>query len=167
MRNKLGQFMGIPVEKRFWDKASIGKPKDCWIWRGAKFGNGYGAIQVDGTPELAHRVAWLLTRGEIPEGLCVLHECDNPICINPEHLFLGTQLDNIADRTNKGRSASGSRNGNAKLSDADVQLIHTLYKPRDFSQRKLARIFGVNQSTIRRILVGETWRHLSPRLLGR
>lgn len=106
----------IPLEVRFWAKVRKGAPDECWQWLGAKSALGYGSIIAgsrytgDSGPRHAHRVSWELTNGPIPpgegyHGTCVCHRCDNPSCVNPAHLFLGSQLDNIADRHAKGRSA--------------------------------------------------------------
>lgn len=87
---------------RFWDKVLIGD--ECWVWQaGIKPHNGYGAFSLNGREMVAHRVAWLLCHGEIPDGLRVLHHCDNPPCVRPDHLFLGTQKDNVLDAVAKGR----------------------------------------------------------------
>lgn len=87
----------------FW--ACVDRDGDCWEWRGRHDEKGYGRIGFEGRLQRADRVAWLLSFGEIPEGMCVLHRCDNPACCNPDHLFLGSQADNVADRDAKGRGA--------------------------------------------------------------
>ena len=97
--NKLN-WKGTP-EERFWNK--VDKSGDCWLWTGAKTGRGYGHILINGNSISAHRYSWEIHYGKIPENMCILHRCDNPICIKPEHLFLGTQTDNIADMDRKGR----------------------------------------------------------------
>lgn len=92
-----------PVAERFWSYVQRGD--ECWTWIGARDANGYGRLSLPGRGTIgAHRVSWELHRGEIPDGLCVLHRCDNPPCVWPEHLFLGTHADNVADRIAKGRS---------------------------------------------------------------
>ena len=99
-RNKIGKFIEVPLEIRFWEK--IDKNGKCWEWLGWKV-KGYGRIKVNNIKTLAHRVSWNLHYGDIPKGLYVLHKCDNPPCVNPKHLWLGTQLDNMRDRDKKGR----------------------------------------------------------------
>lgn len=86
---------------RFWPK--VDKSENCWLWRGSRQTHGYGTFYYQGTMHLSHRISWILTYGEIPTGLCVLHKCDNPPCVNPQHLFLGTHVDNMIDRERKGR----------------------------------------------------------------
>lgn len=90
---------------RFWSK--VNQTKMCWIWTGAKYKNGYGAFRFFGKNTTAHRVAYILTRGQIPTGMFVCHKCDTPACVRPSHLFLGTQKDNMRDASLKGRMPSG------------------------------------------------------------
>lgn len=168
--------------QRFWKKVSTGKKKSCWEWKFGCTKAGYGQLQIRAVsprPLLAHRVAWELTNGVIPEGLHILHECDNPRCCNPNHLFLGTQRDNNLDRTLKGRTASGDRNGartqphlnafvqnrgsglrgerhpNAKLSDEDVEQIIAASR-KGVSGVDLARKYGVSPTQVCRILKGKS-----------
>lgn len=93
----------LTPEERFW--AKVEKGPDCWEWKAFR-NKGYGKFTYNGRMYLAHRLSWILTNGPIPDGLGVLHSCDNPPCVNPDHLFLGTQLDNMRDASNKGRCAN-------------------------------------------------------------
>src|SRR5262245_7226380 len=107
---------GMTLEQRFLSK--IDKQAHCWIWRGACHGKGYGHFRLYGRVEKAHRAAWLIYMGEILDGLQVLHDCDMPACVNPHHLFLGTNQDNLEDRQKKQRQARGESHSRAKLTEA-------------------------------------------------
>jgi len=152
-----------PLKKRFWRMIIL--PEDrrqCWFWNGFK-SNGYGQIQISaGRYEKAHRVAYKLFTGPIPEGKHVLHKCDNPSCVNPKHLFLGTQSDNNADMRVKGRAryAWGERSGSAKLTWPQVQKIREQYRfySRMFGSVALGRRYGVTSTMILFIVKGDAWR---------
>ena len=155
-----------PVAQRLWKKVVVLGPDDCWEWRGWRDDRGgsamgYGRIHVfdewgktHNVP--VHRVAWMLTYGAIPEGLDVLHQCDNPPCCNPSHLFLGTDVDNAADRSAKDRGARGERSGLAKLTESDVREIRSS----NLLQRELAKRFGVSQPLIGMIRRRVIWKHV-------
>ncbi len=146
-------------EKRFWQKVDrSGGPSTCWLWTGTISSTGYGDFHWPGGTK-AHRFAYSLTFGPIPDGLLVCHSCDVTLCVNPAHLFLGTHKDNSRDMTAKGRGPRGERNGIARLTDADVQEIRTIAKIRG-SGRKLADEYGVSTSTISTIRSGERWKHI-------
>lgn len=102
-RNKI--FRPIPIEIRFWKK--VEKTNDCWLWIAGKYPDGYGVFWNGTTYDGAHRISWELHYGEIPKGMLVCHTCDNPPCVNPEHLWIGTKKDNNNDRTKKGRDGIG------------------------------------------------------------
>lgn len=137
-----------PVADRFatkYEKAESG----CWLWTGARKPGGYGNFQMRPRQfESAHRASWLLHRGEIPDGLWVLHRCDDPRCVNPDHLFLGTPLDNTRDMEAKGRDTK-----NQKLDDAQVLEIRAARSAGE-SLKTLAARYGVAQSCISRIANG-------------
>ena len=130
----------------------------CWLWTGAVLPYGYGIFcKKFMTKETrAHRLSWEAHRGPIPEGLCVLHRCDNPACCNPDHLFLGTKLDNSKDCNQKGRFKSnvGINNPRAKLSEDQVRVIHL----EGGSQIAIARKYGVSQQLVSRIKAGGVWK---------
>ena len=137
-------------EERFWSK--VKKSILCWEWQATTMGSGHGAFYFRGKMWYAHRVSWVLEHGEIESGLCVLHRCDNAICVNPSHLFLGTYKDNIADMDRKGRRALNERNGRCKLTAKNVEYIREFYKTGAFSRRDISNIFGVNESTVTNII---------------
>lgn len=146
----------MSFEQRFWSK--VDKSGDCWLWKGSRFWSGYGAFELNGKVQRAHRVAWELTFGSIPDELQVLHYCDNPPCVNPEHLWLGTKADNSADMAKKDRVAYGEAQGSSKLKATEVVRIRKLAG--SMAQRPLARLFGVNQSQVCRIIQREQWARL-------
>jgi len=133
----------------------------CWLWTAAT-ADGYGYVSVGGRMLLAHRLSWKIHNGPIPAGMCILHRCDVPACVNPAHLFLGTQLDNIRDRDAKKRHvpSPGEHHGRAKLTDAKVVEIRTLYAMGGVSQRALAKRFGVAHSRISDIVLRKRWGHI-------
>ena len=139
----------------------------CWEWTACRNSNGYGRLNINGKVVLAHRVSWQIHHGEIPKGrgyhgTCVLHRCDNSICVNPDHLFLGTQLDNIRDRDNKYRQGdhAGERNGRSKLTESQVIKIRRIYLDGAISHRHIARMFNVSKTTAGDILRRNIWKHI-------
>lgn len=139
---------------RFWSKVDLSQGNDgCWIWTGAH-SKEYGQLVWNRRVTYAHRIVWEIVYHQSPDEMMLCHHCDNPSCVNPQHLFLGTHADNMADRNTKNRQASGMRQGSAKLTDEQVAEIRQRYVPRLVSQRKLAREYGVSQMHIRRILNG-------------
>lgn len=158
------------LESRFWDRVQVGP--DCWLWIGTiKRPSGYGAFHIGKLKYVpAHRFAWKLTYGEVPEGLDVCHHCDNPPCVRPDHLFVGTAFDNMQDRHRKGRTrvAHGERQHAAKLSAAAVRAIRARYGKDGNSYVSLAAEYQVTPGTIVHIIKGRSWRHLltDPKLEG-
>lgn len=166
---------------RFW--AKVDKSGDCWLWQSSVNPKGYGDFHAQKRTILAHRFAWIITRGPIPAGLYVCHHCDNPPCVNPDHLWVGTPADNQRDMALKGRSAKGERSGmrlhpernpnrlypgnsphgskahKAKLTEEDVLRIREL-AGRGMPVNHIADMFPVSRRAIRAILDGKNWRHL-------
>lgn len=155
------------LPNRFWSKVKTRGDDDCWVWTASTFGKKpylYGSFKLDGHRQKAHRVSWILSRGKIPRGLNVLHKCDNPLCVNPNHLFLGTFLDNTIDMIRKGRRAplpKGEESPMAVLSEAGVRSIKDDYSSGNCSQQELALLYGVSQSHISRIVRGVRWSHVA------
>lgn len=136
-------------------------PTPCLLWQRSG-SRGYGKLKVRGRLTLAHRYVWEQQNGPIPEGLFVLHRCDRPACVNVGHLELGDQRQNMADCVRRGRIANGSRNGNSRLTEADVLDICARLDAGE-SKVSLARAFGVSDPMIGKIDRGEKWGHLTRR----
>lgn len=156
-----------PTE-RFWDRVDKNGPIHpihgrCWTWTGTvTTADGYGQIIANRRLTIAHRYSWILNVGIIPDGLWVLHHCDNPLCVNPAHLFLGNHVDNVTDMVRKGRQVKGERAKFTKLSEWQVLEIRRRYRPKggNDSGRSLAKEFGVKPDTIIDIVNRHTWKHL-------
>lgn len=166
----------MSVMLRFWKFVRKDGANGCWRWIGTKsggswVGHGYGQLWHNGRMRNAHRVSWELHHGVIPAGLCVLHKCDVPECVNPNHLFLGTHADNAHDRDGKGRTSKGDKHfshtrpelclrgekhGMTKLTEAQMRAIEASGLPR----KELAAQFGVSKATVANIKRHKTWRHL-------
>ena len=141
-------------------------PNACWNWTGSLNKNGYGRFTFDGARHPAHRFAYSRLRGAIPTGMVVCHTCDNRRCVNPAHLWIGTQKENMQDCVRKGRlfaqlypeQWSGEKHGQAKLTNAQVEEIRVRYAQGNIFQRELATEYGVSRSEIGNIVRGENWR---------
>jgi predicted DNA-binding protein (UPF0251 family) len=158
------------LRERFLAKVDTsGGPEACHPWTARRDDDGYGRIRSSGKgyPYLrSNRAAWELAYGPIPEGLCVCHKCDNPPCVNPAHLFLGTHADNHADMCAKGRKVHGEGVSNSKLREAQVNEIFLMHA-NGISQRKIAKHMGVSDSLVWKILHGEAWALTQRRVLQR
>lgn len=143
-----------PVEPRFWSK--VEKTDSCWVWKGGRRRKGYGVFHVLSRPVAAHRFSWELASGQkVPEGFHVLHRCDNPPCVNPAHLFVGSNADNMADAVEKGRHSSLHQRGRRRrLSPEDVLEIRKRYGLGGLSHNDLAAAYGVSRTTIADVLKG-------------
>ena len=147
-------------QAHFWSRVSVGAQVVCWPWTGCVLPKGYGVITFHQRSLYAHRVAYSLTFGVSLVDLCVLHTCDNPRCCNPDHLFLGTDADNVADMHGKGRTAVGGMLPQTRLTADDVRAIRVRFATCNVSGRALAREYGVAHETMRAITSGRTWKHI-------
>ena len=144
-----------PLSERFWGKVT--KTETCWTWNASQDQYGYGRFTFDGSNKRANRMAWLLTYGEIPGGMQVLHRCDNAACVNPDHLYLGTHADNMSDMVKRGRSSRGEKRHSAKLNIHQVSAIRSCFADGE-SQGSLAKRYGIKQPTVSRLVRGLTWK---------
>jgi len=151
MKIKINKI-SLPHILRFRKYYVKGKDDEWWNWTGGIYGKGYGQFRYCGDSYLSHIISWIIKNGHIPDDLLVLHKCDNRVCVNPNHLFLGSQHDNLIDMRDKNRGVQplGERHHNAKLSDSDILLI----RQSNDSSYKLSRKLGVSQSHINAIKSG-------------
>lgn len=140
------------IEQAFTKYFVRGEAGQCWEWQGNRANTGYGRVSIEGKRMLAHRASYLIHYGYLPDDLEVCHSCDNRPCVNPEHLFLGTHRDNMADASAKGKSA-------VKLTQAMADEIRRLCAQGHRRQAAVARQFGVSPTTVTEIVLGRTWRH--------
>ena len=163
-QNSTSLFCHAPIDVRLWRRVDKNGPmlphmdSACWVWTGHVIADGYGHIKRGKTMVLTHRLSWELTFGEIKNGLLVLHKCDNPACVNPSHLFLGTDADNARDRDSKGRlgNRTGTANGNAKINEDIVIQIRSS----STSTKELAKAYNVSIPLIQKIRSKSLWRHV-------
>jgi hypothetical protein len=144
----------------FWNNVDK-QSNNCWQWQGSRDNDGYGRFQLDGIKWKCHRLSYTWAKGAIPKGLCVCHTCDNPTCVNPNHLWLGSPKDNNQDRSRKGRTAIhdkaiGESSGASILTEQDVLSIRTS----NLSGQDLAKKYSVSDATIYSILHHKTWKHI-------
>lgn len=142
---------------RFW--TYVNKSKTCWLWTGGKSSRGYGFFWLKTKSTSAHRVSFFLAHGTLPASLDVLHRCDVPLCVNPAHLFLGTQRDNGRDMAEKGRSLFGEKHNQAKLTELEVVEIRRK-RANGFALKELADEFCVTGTLISYICNRKIWRHI-------
>ena len=152
----------------------VKKTRTCWLWQGGTNLAGYGIICLWGDTYFAHRASYMIFVGPIPKGKMVLHKCDIPNCIKPKHLYAGTAADNMRDTQERGRAVTGDdhwtrrnrsqtrgeNNSFSKFTNAKVKRLRRLAERRKYTQRKLAKMFGVAQSTVYHVLSKRTWSHV-------
>ena len=155
---------------RFWSK--VNKTATCWLWKAGTDKDGYGRIKITKKNRMAHRIAWIVCYGSIPNGLLVLHHCDNPPCCNPKHLFLGTEKANSQDMLSKGRQSkvgnrahnrgvqAGSNHHNSLLQEWEVMLIRIYCQRGKESQRAIGTRFGITNQHVSGIKRRRIWRHI-------
>jgi hypothetical protein len=146
------------AERRFW--AKVEKTEDCWIWTGARNPDGYGNVGIRKKFMKAHRVAWMITSGPIPEGMRVLHRCDNPSCVKPDHLFIGSQYDNVKDMERKNRAVKcrGSGHSLSQFTEAQVSSFRREWAT-GVTALSLCQKYGIPTSTMHYIL-HDGWKHI-------
>lgn len=148
------------VKIRFWHHVNI--TNECWLWIGCINNKGYGKIFIDKVRTIyAHRLSYIIHHGSIKQKMFVCHTCDNPACVNPDHLYLGNNTDNMQDCSRKNRTTFGTKSANAKLTEKDVIYIKKNYTPYKIPMSFFANKFKVNEETVRNIIIGRTWRRVT------
>lgn len=155
-RRNVRAIAAMPPAERLATQSKFVESTNCLEFTGQITAWGYGQIYIRQTRWSTHRLAWTLAHGPIPPGMQVLHRCDNPACINPEHLFLGTQADNMKDMARKGRSSRGVKNRTAKLTEEQVLAIRADPRP----HRTIAACYGIKHTNVGDIKRGRIWRHV-------
>ena len=148
--------------RNFFAKVDASDEDGCWNWIAMCDKDGYGRFWVNGKTQYAHRVSYMIHVGMIPDGMLVLHSCDNPCCVCPDHLRTGTDQDNINDKMARGRGkcAAGEANGMAKLTEIEVSAIRSMYEDGGILQRELGEMYGVSPNVISKIVRRKIWKHL-------
>lgn len=161
--NKANDIPDLSVEEKMSFLAKVDNSRDenkCWPWKASKLSNGYGQLTIKQMHFLAHRISWFIYCGRIPSGLNVLHKCDNPSCVNPNHLFLGTQKENMKDKVDKGRAYTGIHKGEKnpanKLTADDVRDMRS----KNGTLKEIAKEYGVSFGLIGHIKSKRLWKHL-------
>lgn len=146
--------------ERFWSKVDRIDPDGCWLWRAATMYKGYGVVKLGGRTHRAHRVAYELSNGALPEGAHVLHACDRPGCVNPSHIRAGTQKENTADMVSRARTVRGEKHWSAKLTEVDVLNIRALHEQGE-GESTMAAEYGVHRRTVRDVTTRTRWKHVT------
>ena len=148
-----------PFQERFWEK--VDKTGSCWVWKACRHDAGYGYFSVSRSrARTTHRISWELAFGPIPDGMDVLHKCNVKVCVNPDHLYLGTDLENSRDAVADGLILFGENSHRAKLTAEQVRTIRTRYNTENISQEALGREFGISQTAVGKITRRSRWKHV-------
>lgn len=165
----MGKRIQVPTEERFWSKVDVRGSDECWEWCACKNHKGYGQFWFDGKLVFSHRFSYQLHAGtKIPEGLQVNHHCDNRLCVNPAHLYLGTAKQNSLDMMSRGRGVFqfvdkqtiGEKNGNSKLKDCEAREVKRLALDGRLPQWFIGAMFKIPQVTVSAIKTGRIWKHV-------
>lgn len=160
-RRRPSYLIGATLEEVFRSRFTPAPFTECWEWQGYVNSAGYGKITHKGKTYRAHRLAWQFFHGmEIPDGMVVCHRCDNPRCVNPYHLELGTQADNMTDKAAKGRQHRGENHPRTAITENQVRQIRAMHNS-GLSTRKIAQRLNVSTSSVGHILRGNSWRHVT------
>jgi transposase len=149
----------MDLKARF-EACFVKDPGGCWLWLASRAKNGRPRFMLAGHWIIAARLSFELYKGELPKGICACHSCDNDSCVNPDHLWDGTHLENMADAARKGRMHCGEASAQAKLTESSVRSLYDLYATGDYSQKELGLRFGVGHSIVHGIVTGKRWKHL-------
>lgn len=158
------QTSTLTLAERFWEKVDKNPDKNgCWNWIAHTDRKGYGVLRIGEQMVHSNRVAWMVTYGDIPNGLFVCHHCDNRLCCNPEHLFLGNNQDNMRDMARKGRGRNspsyGESHPNSKVTQRDVEEMRRLYGTGKYTYYQLAPLFGISYQNVGNIITRKTWNY--------
>ncbi len=149
----------------FWNKVNVLEDDKCWEWTASRRPQGYGQLNINRKLYYAHRISWqIANQKSVPKGIQVLHSCDNRKCVNPSHLWLGSQKDNIRDMVAKGRnnpwSPKGEAHPMARLCEGEVKAIRLLYATGKYTYNELSKKFDINQGHVGNIVNGKIWKHI-------
>lgn len=159
MRYLPARFTLAECRESFLSKVAV-ESDGCWIWQGARHGNGYGAFRIERRQYGAHQASWILFKGPIPRGQIVCHSCDTPLCVNPDHLFIGTHLDNVRDMFEKGRENKAKGSACASILTEELVLeLREIHRKTGQTFASIGRKYGLNPATVRAAIRGVNWKH--------